>query len=226
MQTRRYSMGQLVPVAIPKIPMPSKQEILRNFDFPQLHFDYNRFLFFVERHDARYGMPLGLDVLIYQFCRQLTAFLNSYPLAAPNIDAQMKHLVEQLRTDVAMSETEYGNFLVSQNIPWRLDRIIQYSYAGVKHFIHQFDILMNSYSPGQRVPCNPTDWERKQFFIDEVIAHQAAHGVARFPRHKIIQSVMESHGFNLPERTYGDWRRQWKAGTILNVVQQRKIGNK
>ena len=222
MQSKQYSMGKLVQLPAPKVQNQTKQEILRNFDFPQLHFDYNRFVNLAERHYSKYGISAELESLIYDFCEKLVAFLKSYPLDKANIDNAMKQLVEQLRNEVNEAESALADLTIKQKIPWKLARIIKYSFLGVKHFIYQFDLLINSYAPGQRIPANPTDWERKKLFIREVEAHQKINGIRKFPRHKILERTMAKYGFSFPERTYGDWRRQWKNGTFTDLIQERK----
>lgn len=222
MQSKQYRMGKLVELPTPKIQNPTKQEILRNFDFPQLHSDYNRFLGLIERHHSSHGISSEVETIIIKFCGKLVSFLYSYPLDNINIDNSMKQLVVRLQNDVDVAAAEYAGLARMQEIPWTVRKIIEYSFLGVEHFLNQFKLLINSYTPGQKIPSNPTDWERKNLFEREVEAHQKIYGKDKFPRHKVLEPIMVKYGFSFPERTYGDWRRQWKNGTFKNFVQDRK----
>ena len=92
----------------------------------------------------------------------------------------------------------------------------------VHHFIRQMEITYTSIAadkPDKKLPNRPTDWAKKKIFNQEVLAHQKIHG--KYPPYKILEKAMSRAGFELKERTYGDWRAQHRKGELFQFVQKR-----
>ncbi len=94
----------------------------------------------------------------------------------------------------------------------------------VRHFVQQIALTSTSLAadkPLRKLPNRPTDWEKKELFLQEISAHQLIHGPNTYPRHNILERRMASKGYKLPERTYRDWRMQHRAGKFAKLVQDR-----
>jgi hypothetical protein len=219
-----FRMGGKERIPIPKIIRETKQVILKNFDLPQLQYDYNRFLFLINKYYLKYGIDQELGNLTCDYCEILLKFIDDYPWENPSIDISMKEMVEKLRVDSEDAKARFLKHKALNQVPWKVDIIIAFSFDGILHFLRQYKLLINSFNSGEKLPNNPTDWDRKSFCIKLINAHKKLNGQATFPRHKVIERIMEINGYSLPRRTYGDWVRQYKEGTIHHLVQDRKNG--
>ena len=219
-----FRMGKLEEIPVPKIINKTKQEILRNFDLPQLQYDYNRFLFLIDKHYLKHGITQDLSNLVCDYCEILLKFLDDYPWENLSIDSAMKSMVKKLSLDSEIARVNYIKYKDSNQVLWRMDIIIGFSFDGILHFLRQYRLLIDSYNSGEKLPNNPTDWDRKILCIELIREHKKINGQASFPRHKAIEKIMDSYGYSLPRRTYGDWVRQCKKGTAENFVQERKNG--
>jgi hypothetical protein len=219
-----FRMAGKEHIPTPKIIHETKQVILKNFDLPQLQYDYNRFLFLVNKYHLRHGVEQKLGDLICDYCEILLKFIDDYPWENPNIDTSMKEVVEKFRIDSDEAKLNFVKYEASNQVPWRLNIIVTFSFDGVLHFLKQYMLLIHSFNPGEKLPNNPTDWERKSLCIELIKEHKKINGQAAFPRHKVIARIMESNGYSLPRKTYGDWVRQYKEGTVNHLIQDRKNG--
>jgi len=219
-----YLMGGKEEIPVPKIINKTKQAILKNFDLPQLQYDYNRFLFLINKYYLKNGVDQTLGYLICDFCEVLLKFIDEYPWDKPSIDTSMKEMVEKLRIEAEKAKTDFIEFKVTNPISWKLNIIIAFSFDGILHFLSQYKLLINSYNSGEKLPNNPTDWDRKSLCIELISEHMKKNGKGKFPRHKVIENIMAGYGYSLPRRTYGDWVRQFKEGTAKYLVQNRKNG--
>lgn len=92
----------------------------------------------------------------------------------------------------------------------------------VRHFIRQMQMTYSSIAAdgsNKRLPNRPTDWAKKKLFIQEVLSHQTTHG--KFPPYKILEKTMARVGFELKQRTYGEWRAQHRRGELYQIIQNR-----
>lgn len=218
MKARRYIGGQLALPSPPRSHYLTKQEILRNLDFPQLDFDYKRFVFLINKFYLKHGISEKLQDLICECCEKTVAFMDAYPLDEDNIDRSMKAMVIAYEGEMQVIKERYLDSEEFRILPWRLRLIIEYSFGGITHFLWQFKLLINSYSPGP-LPHAPTNWDRKECFIDLVETHQASTGSKKIPGFKVVSRQMADAGFIFSRRTYTTWRRELKNGTIKNWVQ-------
>jgi hypothetical protein len=93
----------------------------------------------------------------------------------------------------------------------------------VHHFTRQIVITHFSISvddTNKKLPFRPTDWEKKESFIQEVYAYQGQRE-GKFPPHNILAKRMALKGYKLPERTYRDWKKQFLSGKFKHFVQDR-----
>lgn len=88
-----------------------------------------------------------------------------------------------------------------------------------KNYIFQFNIVCDCFTNEHSPPFKPTDREKKHAFLKAVIAYEDTHQKNKFPplKSKVLADL------NLPERTYGLWKKQLEAGTLHYFVQPRKI---
>ena len=103
-------------------------------------------------------------------------------------------------------------------------RTLKDLYDDVAHFVQQITITHHSISAvrsSNNLPNRPTDWSRKKVFLAEVSTYQEKNNSKKYPRYKLIAKAMELAGLNLPERTYGDWKKQHCLGTFVYLVQKR-----
>ena len=92
----------------------------------------------------------------------------------------------------------------------------------IRHFIRQMQMTYSSIAadgPNKRLPNRPTDWAKKKLFIQEVLAHQTIHG--KFPPYKILEKAMARVGFELKQRTDGEWRAQHRRGELCQIIHNR-----
>ena len=93
----------------------------------------------------------------------------------------------------------------------------------VHHFTRQIVITHFSISiddTNKKLPFRPTDWEKKESFIQEICEYQGQRG-GKFPPHNILAKRMALKGYKLPERTYRDWKKQLLSGKFKYFVQDR-----
>jgi hypothetical protein len=97
-------MGKLVLPSPPVFKSATKQEILRNLDFPQLRFDYDRFVNAIDWYYTKYGITNELQDLILDCCNEVTNFMGAYPLDEANINISMKEMVRvfELKMQIIM----------------------------------------------------------------------------------------------------------------------------
>lgn len=95
----------------------------------------------------------------------------------------------------------------------------------VRHFVLQITITHTSITadrPHKMLPNRPTDWGKREIFLQEVSAYRAIHGANTYPPHNILAKRMANSGYSLPERTFRDWRKQHQDGKFNNLVQDRR----
>lgn len=221
---RIYRMGKLEKIPDPKIVYETKQEILRSLNLPQLQYDYNRFIHLINKHYLRYGISDELGNLICDFCEKFLKFIDEYPWSNPSITKSMNKLVKELAFNSNFIKAKFEQYVDSNQLPWRVNIIITSSFGGVFHFLRQYELLVNSFTPGQKLPNNPTDWNRKSLCIELIKQHRKVNGQDSFPKYEVIRNLMKLNGYELPRRTYGDWLRQYRKGTITDLFQDRKNG--
>jgi hypothetical protein len=93
----------------------------------------------------------------------------------------------------------------------------------VHHFTRQIVITHFSISiddTNKNLPFRPTDWKKKDSFIQEIHHYQGQRG-GKFPPHNILAKRMALKGYKLAERTYRDWKRQFLSGKFKDFVQDR-----
>lgn len=93
----------------------------------------------------------------------------------------------------------------------------------VRHFTRQIKethLAIAADDSNKKPPNRPTDWEKKEFFIQMVDDYMDQHS-GRFPPHNILARRMLLKGYELPERTYRHWKKQWRNGTFEHFVQER-----
>ena len=217
-------MGKLEEILTPKINQKTKQKILRDFDLPQLLYDYSRFLSLINKHYLKYGIAKDLGYLVCDYCEILLQFIDDYPWEKPSINTTMKNMVEKLSNDSQIAKTNYLQYKDSNHVPNSVHVIISFSFDGVIHFLRQYNLVVNSFTPGEKIPNKPTDWERKKLCFEIIEQYQNINGKTSFPSHKETERIMKSNGYTLPRRTYGDWIKQWKEETFQQFVQNRKNG--
>lgn len=220
MESRLYIGGKLMLPPPPASHSLTKQDILRNLDFPQLEFDYKRFIFLINKLHLRHGIAEKLQDLILECCEKTVVFMDAYPLDEANISSSMKALVEGYEKEMLTIRNRYISSSAFKGLPWRLRLIVEYSFDGITHFLWQFKLLINSYAPGEKLPHAPTDWDRKLLFISLVEKIQAESQLKKFPQYKIILGEMEAAGYSISRRTYSTWRKEWANNTIRNLVQK------
>ena len=88
-----------------------------------------------------------------------------------------------------------------------------------KNYIFQFNIVCDCFTNEHSPPFKPTDRAKKHAFLKAVIAYEETHKIHKFPPLKSKALA----GLNLPERTYGLWKKQLEAGTLHHFVQPRRI---
>lgn len=91
----------------------------------------------------------------------------------------------------------------------------------VRHFTYQVELTHISVASINKIPNRPTDQGKKFLFEQEVAAYQSQHGPDKFPPFKVMAKIMERSGFDLKERTYGDWKTQHREGTFGHRIQTR-----
>ena len=219
MQARQFRMGKLVLPLPPVSKNSTKQEILRNLDFPQLRFDYDRFIDAIDWYYIKYGISDELQNLILDCCNEVTAFMGAYPLDEANINTSMKKIVSEFELKMKKIEKKFIALSGYSELPIRLKRLIAYSFDGVTHFIWQFKFLINSYAVGENFPHAPTNWDRKQLFIQLVTEFQLKNKNEKFPVFKNVNKEMELRRFSFSRRTYTTWISEWKRGDIKKLIQ-------
>ncbi len=219
-----YRMGKLEEIPTPKIKHKTKQKILKDFDLPQLLYDYKRFLFLINKHYLKYGIAKDLGNLVSDYCEILLKFIDDYPWEKPSINKKMKSMVEKLSSDSQIAKNNYLQYKDSNDVPKTVHVILTFSFDAVIHFLWQYNLVINSFTPGEKMPNKPTDWDRKRLCFEIIERHQNINGQTSFPSHKETERIMKSNGYILPRRTYGDWKTQWKEETFEHFVQNRKNG--
>ena len=219
MQVRQYRMGKLVLPSPPISKGATKQEILRNLDFPQLRFDYDRFIKAVEWYYSKYGITNELQDLILDCCNEVINLMGAYPLDEANINTSMKEMVRVFELKMQGIKEKFLTLSEYSTMPLRLKQLIAYSFDGVTHFIWQFKILINSYAVDENFPHAPTNWDRKELFIQLVTEFQLKNKNKKFPVFKNVAREMELRRFSFSRRTYTTWISQWKRGEIKNLIQ-------
>jgi len=97
-------------------------------------------------------------------------------------------------------------------------------FDDVRHFVQQIKITHTSIPasmPVTNMPNRPTDWDKKNYFVQLVMQHQRIHGNGKYPRYKLIEPKMINAGFSLSERTYSDWKKQHRSNTFNWLIQDR-----
>lgn len=219
MQARQYRMGKLVLPSPPVFKSATKQEILRNLDFPQLRFDYDRFVNAIDWYYTKYGITNELQDLILDCCNEVTNFMGAYPLDEANINISMKEMVRVFELKMQIIKEKFLTLSEYSAMPLRLKRLIAYSFDGVTHFIRQFTILINSYAVDENFPHAPTNWHRKKLFIQLVTEFQLKNKNEKFPVFKNVNKEMELQGLLFSRRTYTTWISEWKRGDIKKLIQ-------
>lgn len=93
----------------------------------------------------------------------------------------------------------------------------------VRHFTRQIEIthlVIAADESNKKLPYRPTDWEKKEIFIRVVDEYMAQHR-GKFPPHNILAKRMALKGYVIPDRTYRDWKKQYRTGTVEHYVQDR-----
>ncbi len=93
----------------------------------------------------------------------------------------------------------------------------------VRHFTRQLEethFAIAADDSNKKLPNRPTDWEKKELFFREVNEYMDQYS-GRFPSHNILVRRMSLKGYELPERTYSQWKKQYRNGKFEHLVQGR-----
>ena len=88
-----------------------------------------------------------------------------------------------------------------------------------RHFIWQFEQIMDSFKPGFKLPVAPTNWALKKDLDQLIRAHRATGRAGSFPRFKHVARALATNEHTLSEKMYGNYKRQYKAGTYDHFIQ-------
>ena len=88
-----------------------------------------------------------------------------------------------------------------------------------RHFMRQFELTMSSFKPGFKLPVAPTNWPLKNDLDQLIREHRATGRDGSFPRFKRVAQALEAKGHTLSEKMYGNYKRQYRAGTYNNLIQ-------
>ena len=88
-----------------------------------------------------------------------------------------------------------------------------------RHFMRQFEQTMDSFKLGFKLPAPPTNWALKEYLDQLIRDHRITGGADSFPRFKHIARALATKGHTLSEKMYGNYKRQYIAGTYTHLIQ-------
>jgi hypothetical protein len=92
----------------------------------------------------------------------------------------------------------------------------------IQHFVLQIRLTYNSFACGSKIPNRPTNHQLKESVFEKIVSYQKIHGVRKFPPYKRIAREVANEGFDLRDRTYRDYKTQYRKNTHNDLIQQRR----
>ena len=120
--------------------------------------------------------------------------------------------ISQMELTVSLASRHRGRYRKSE------EYVVQVCDA-CRHFMRQFELTMSSFKPGFKLPVAPTNWPLKNDLDQLIREHRATGRDGSFPRFKRVAPVLAAKGHTLSEKMYGNYKRQYRAGTYNNLIQ-------
>lgn len=226
MRTQTYKDGKAVD--------PKKQVGLTNAQIVksfarQLHVALQERRIELRELDSQDSIEQALTKQIQRFWNEIHTVIDATFKINDRITKSLMRAIGKLNADLASFEDAIDNSL-GLNSPD--DLLLGMSLAelcgDVRHFTHQVELTHTSVASVSlnEMPNRPTDWNKKSLFEQLVSEYQRQHGPKKYPPYKVMAKIMEHSGFDLKERTYGDWKTQHRKGTFHHLIQAREFGNK
>jgi hypothetical protein len=226
-ESRTVRQGRVVPPKATQ-PQPERTEIYRAFIHQLENALYERARE-AERIHAVADLPVALQDLVRQLhaaaISAIRSTLEKKKSGAPRTIRDARALLDQ----VEKIEPQLSAVLPDGHpLILELNECLHDLCADVRHYVRQIEITARSYdSSGQKLRINnrPTNWDAKEAFALEVLAHQKRHGTNAWPKPSHIRKSLLEHGHRCCIRAIGNWLREMKDGTAHHYVQSKKIGN-
>ena len=95
-------------------------------------------------------------------------------------------------------------------------------YEDIQHFVLQIRMTYGSFACGSKIPNRPTNHQLKDSVFEKIDAYQKINGIRKFPPYKRLAREVANEGFDLRDRTYRDYKAQYRQNTHRNLIQQRR----
>lgn len=219
MGTQTYKDGKAVE--------PKKQagstnaQIVKDFA-RQLHEALQERRIELQELDSQNAVVQALADPIQLFWNDIHTVMDATFKIKDHITKSLMRAIRQLKVDLdSFEEWLDSSLLLNSPRDLLLGMCLSELCDDVRHFTYQVELTHDSVASLNEIPNRPTDWKKKKLFEELVLAHQRQHGLNKYPRFKEMAKIMGRSGFDLKERTYGDWKAQHRNGTFGHFIQTR-----
>ena len=166
--------------------------------------------------DERGYIPPSLHAVTLELFKQATKTVDRFRVNPESITKTDEKNVNTLRTTLST----FDNTLLSVTCPARSLKALKHTADDIRHFCHNFHLTLNSFTPGARLPNSPTNLVAQAEWLKQIAALGSS---KKIPRWKVLNRlVLNTTGYDLPQRTHRDWLSQLSKGSFFCLIQNRQ----
>jgi hypothetical protein len=170
----------------------------------------------LKKLDERGCIPPSLHAVTRELFGQAIKTVDQFRVNPESITKADEENVNTLRATLSTFDTR----MLSVTCPARSLKALKSTADDIRHFCHNFNLTLHSFTPGARLPNPPTNHAAQAVWLRQI----AALGSSRkIPGWKTLNPlVKKATGDDLKERTHRDWLGQLSKGTFFCLIQKRQ----
>ena len=165
------------------------------------------------------GVPKKLIQPVSDFYVHLLNVTEPSRLVPGRVSARIQAEVRAFTSAIAQMELAVYVASRPQGRYGKCEEYLMQVCDACKHFMWLFELTMDSFKPGFKLPVAPTNWPLKSDLDQLIRAHRVTGRDGSFPRFKHVARALAEQGHTLSEKMYGNYKRQYRDGTYNNLIQ-------
>lgn len=177
----------------------------------------------IHSHQSEASDEQNLKMELEKLVSDALQVINEINASAYKVKPLLRKEVLMLRKKlVGLNEKFKSGTSLQDSAPTAFFSCVQRTIDTVDAFAVHFDTICDFIWFGEKFPFRTSEREKKGKFFYAVLQYRKLHMTQKFIPYF---SVLRLSGLNkkqLPQRTYGFWKKQWCAGTFHHYVQPQK----
>lgn len=165
------------------------------------------------------NLKMELEKLVSDALRVISEINASAYKVKPSLRKEVLILRKKL---IGLNENFTNGASLQDSVPTAFFPFVQRSISTVDTFVVHFDTICDFIWFGEKFPFRTSEREKKEKFFYAVLQYRQLHKTQKFIPYFSILRLSGLNKKQLPQRTYGFWKKQWYAGTFHHYVQPQK----